>query len=77
MTDVPAALPAVDIGHRSRKVDEILGRAILQGARLPLHEGLALEARCFGEVCATRDMRIGVENFLKNGPKTPAPFGHS
>jgi enoyl-CoA hydratase/3-hydroxyacyl-CoA dehydrogenase len=74
---VPAQLPPVDIGHRSRKVDEILCKAILQGARGTLADGLALEARCFGEVCATRDMRIGVENFLKNGPRAPAPFVHA
>ena len=40
------------------------------------HEGLALEARCFGEVCATQDMRIGVANFLANGPRAKAEFVH-
>ncbi|MBI4880948.1 MAG: 3-hydroxyacyl-CoA dehydrogenase/enoyl-CoA hydratase family protein [Planctomycetes bacterium] len=75
--DVPRALPEVDIQHLSRKVDGILCRAILEGARAKLEEGLALEARCFGEVCATRDMRIGVENFLKNGPKAKAQFVHA
>ena len=34
----------------------------------------ALEARYFGEVCATQDMRIGVSNFMENGPRTPAKF---
>jgi enoyl-CoA hydratase/3-hydroxyacyl-CoA dehydrogenase len=73
---VPSSLPAVDIGHRSRIVDEILCKAILDGARLPLRAGLELEAHCFGEVCATKDMRIGVENFLTHGPRAPAPFVH-
>ncbi len=77
MPEVPPALPALDIQHLSRKVDAILCRAILEGARLSLDRGLALEARCFGEVCATRDMRIGVENFLKNGPKAKAQFVHA
>lgn len=74
---VPAGLPEVDLGHRSRAVDAILCRAILEGCRLPLAQGLALEARLFGEVCATQDMRIGVRNFLEKGPRHPAPFVHA
>jgi enoyl-CoA hydratase/3-hydroxyacyl-CoA dehydrogenase len=73
---VPASLPSVDIGHRSRAVDAILCRAILGGAKLPLPAAIAYEAKCFGEVCATKDMRIGVSNFLEHGPRTPAPFVH-
>lgn len=76
LPNVPAALPAIDLGHLSRKVDEVLCRAILGGARLPLADALAFEAKCFGEVCGTEDMRIGVDNFLKNGPKAKAPFVH-
>ena len=74
---VPAELQAVEIGHRSKVVDAILVRAILQGCRLSLAEGLALEARCFGEVCGTQDMRLGVENFQKNGPRSKAAFIHA
>lgn len=74
---VPSQLPKVDIGHRSRAVDAILCRAILEGCRLELAQGLAFEAKMFGEVCATRDMRIGVTNFIQNGPRTPAPFVHA
>ncbi len=77
LSDVPASLPDVDIGHRSRRVDEILCRTILGGARLALKGGLALEAQAFGEVCETKDMRIGVENFLKNGPRAKAEFVHA
>lgn len=77
MANVPATLPEVDIGHRSRAVDAILCKAILGGAKLPLREAIAFEAKCFGEVCATRDMRIGVESFLKNGPRAPAAFVHA
>lgn len=76
VADVPDSLPAVDIGHRSRKVDEILCKAILGGAKRPLDEALAFEAKCFGEVCGTEDMRIGVKNFLENGPRSKAGFVH-
>ncbi|MEM7166423.1 MAG: 3-hydroxyacyl-CoA dehydrogenase/enoyl-CoA hydratase family protein [Planctomycetota bacterium] len=73
---VPDQLPDADLGHRSRAVDAILCRAILEGCQKPLAEGLAFEAKMFGEVCETKDMRLGVDNFLKNGPRTPAPFTH-
>lgn len=73
---VPSALPDVDLGHRSKAVDAILCRAILEGCQKPLAAGLAFEAKMFGEVCETKDMRLGVDNFLTNGPRTPAPFVH-
>jgi len=76
MADVPDHLPDVEIGHLSTKVDEVLQKAILGAARLPLSEAIPFEAKCFGEVCGTEDMRIGVENFLTNGPKTKAQFVH-
>ena len=76
MKNVPASLPAVEIGHLSRKVDEILQKAILGGAKLPLKDAIPFEAKCFGEVCGTKDMRIGVDNFVKNGPKSKAAFVH-
>jgi enoyl-CoA hydratase/carnithine racemase len=75
--ETPDSLPEVDLGHLSRSVDEILQKAIVEGCRLPLTEGIALEARYFGEVCGTQDMRIGVTNFLENGPRTPARFVHA
>jgi hypothetical protein len=49
-------------------------KAILEGAKLPLAEGLRLEAKCFGEVVALEDMKIGIANFLKNGPRAKASF---
>ena len=76
MPNVPSSLPAVEIGHLSKKVDEIIQKAILQGCKLPLKDGLALEAKCFGEVCGTEDMKIGTQNFMKNGPKVKAVFVH-
>ena len=77
MTDVPATLPEIDLRHLSRAVDNLVVAAILEGARLPLRDGLALEAAKFGEVCALEDMRIGVRNFLENGPRSKAEFVHA
>jgi enoyl-CoA hydratase/3-hydroxyacyl-CoA dehydrogenase len=77
MADVPDSLPEVDIKHRSRAVDAILCKAILEGAKRPLRDGIAFEAECFGEVCGTEDMRIGVDNFLTNGPRAKAEFKHA
>jgi enoyl-CoA hydratase/carnithine racemase/3-hydroxyacyl-CoA dehydrogenase len=76
LPNVPASLPAVEIGHLSKKVDQILQKAILGAAKLPLKDAIPFEAKCFGEVCGTEDMRIGVDNFLKNGPKAKAAFVH-
>jgi enoyl-CoA hydratase/3-hydroxyacyl-CoA dehydrogenase len=73
---VPDKLPDVDIGHLSRKIDEIMQRSILEGARMTLEDGLRHEARMFGECIRTEDMKIGMENFLKNGPKVNAEFKH-
>jgi enoyl-CoA hydratase/3-hydroxyacyl-CoA dehydrogenase len=73
---VPEELPEVDIGPLSRKIDLILKRAILEGAKLGLGEGLKLESKLFGECCQTKDMRIGLENFVKTGLKEPAKFIH-
>jgi enoyl-CoA hydratase/carnithine racemase/3-hydroxyacyl-CoA dehydrogenase len=76
MENGPDSLPADEIGHLSTKVDEILQKAILGAAKLPLAEAIPFEAKCFGEVCGTEDMRIGVDNFMKNGPKSKAEFVH-
>ncbi len=73
---VPTDLPEVDIGHRSKAVDAIMQRAVLEGAALPLPDALRFEARLFGECCGLEDMRIGMANFLENGPRTPAKFVH-
>jgi enoyl-CoA hydratase/3-hydroxyacyl-CoA dehydrogenase len=74
--EAPDKLPDVDIGHLSRAVDALISRAIVEGARLPLRDGLKLEAKLFGEVAKTEDMKIGVKNFLKNGPRAKAEFVH-
>ena len=73
---VPDRLPEVDIGHRSTAVDALLTATVLEGARTDLASGLELEIRRFAEGCALADMRIGIENFIRNGPRAPAPFVH-
>jgi len=73
---IPSTLPDVDIGHLSRKIDSLLQRAILEGAKVTLQKGLKLEAKIFGECLMTKDMRIGMENFIKNGTKVNANFVH-
>ena len=75
--EVPEALPEVELRHLSRAVDAILVRAIREGCGLPLAQGLRREAELFGEVCATKDFRIGVSNFLENGPRAKAAFVHA
>ena len=72
----PAELPAVELGDLSKAVDAHLTRAITEGAKLTLAQGLDLEAREFGACYETRDARIGLDNFVKNGPKQRAAFVH-
>ena len=73
---IPSKLPEVDIGHFSRKIDSILQKAVLEGAKMTLEEGLKFESKVFGECLLTEDMRIGMENFMKNGPRVNASFVH-
>ena len=75
--EIPESLPEVDIGHLSRKIDEILQKVIIEGARMTLEDGLKHEAKTFGECVRTKDMRIGMENFMKYGPKRNAEFAHA
>jgi len=74
---IPSKLPEVDIGYLSKKIDSLLQQAILEGAKMTLEEGSKLEARIFGDCLLTQDRKIGVDNFLKNGPKVNAPFVHA
>lgn len=70
-------LPETDIGGLSRKIDGILQKAILEGAKLPLDKGLDLETSLWADVFRTKDMKIGLENFKKTALKSPAPFVHA
>jgi enoyl-CoA hydratase/carnithine racemase len=66
----------LEIGHLSKKIDSILVRAIYEGSRMNLNDGLDLESRMFGECLLTEDMKIGLDNFRSNGPKAKADFIH-
>ena len=72
----PGDLPDIEIGHRSRAVDALVRRAVLEGAKGDLRDGLEIEIRLFAKGCALEDMRIGIRNFLENGPRAPAAFVH-
>jgi enoyl-CoA hydratase/carnithine racemase len=74
---IPSKLPEVDIGHLSRKIDELLQKAILEGAKMTLEDGLKLEAKIFGECFSTQDRKIGIDNFMKHGAKVNANFVHN
>jgi enoyl-CoA hydratase/carnithine racemase len=54
-----------------------LREAILEGAKMTLEEGLKNEAKVFGKCLRTKDMRIGMETFMKFGPKRNAEFSHA
>ena len=73
---VPDKAPELDIGHLSKKIDEILCNTIIEGCKKPLREGLKLESKAFGECVETEDMHTGMENFLKNGARSKAEFKH-
>lgn len=73
---VPEKIPAVDIGHRSLRIDAILVDAVTRGIALPLDEGLGIEAGAFAEARSTVDADIGIKNFTTNGPRVPAAFIH-
>jgi enoyl-CoA hydratase/3-hydroxyacyl-CoA dehydrogenase len=77
MKGLPAAAPALEIGHLSKKIDQILCDVVIQGCSKPLREGLKLESKAFGACVDTKDMHIGMENFLKNGAKSKATFVHA
>lgn len=74
---IPRVLPEVDLGGLSRRIDEILRRAVLEGSPLPLEQGLARESDAFAEAYATQDCRIGLNTYLRSGFQQAAPFVHA
>ncbi|MBC8323277.1 MAG: 3-hydroxyacyl-CoA dehydrogenase/enoyl-CoA hydratase family protein [Candidatus Marinimicrobia bacterium] len=66
----------IELKHLSKSIDAILTRTIYEGAEMSLEDGLEFEARQFGECMKTDDMKIGLKNFLENGPKVKAEFMH-
>src|SRR5690606_5708371 len=77
LPQVPSALPEVDLGHLSRAVDAVLCRAILEGARMCLEDGLRHEAFLFGECVKLKVMAIGIKTFMEQGPRAKAAFVHA
>lgn len=73
---IPESLPEVALNGLSTKIDAILQKAILDGAKTTLEQGLEIEALAFGECLNTEDMKLGMKNFLENGPKVSAKFLH-
>jgi len=73
---IDGKIPDVELGHLSKTIDSILVKTIYEGASMALEDGLKFEARQFGECMKTQDMKIGLNNFLKNGPKVKAEFVH-
>ena len=71
---MPDELPGVDLNHLSHLVDRILCDAIIRGCRMPLPDGLRYESEAFARCCETRDMSIGIRNFLEHGVRSPAEF---
>ena len=71
---VPDQLPELDLGHLSTRIDQIMQDAILSGAMASLGTGLKMEAVAFGACFETKDARIGLENFIANGPRATAEF---
>jgi enoyl-CoA hydratase/3-hydroxyacyl-CoA dehydrogenase len=74
--ETPDKLPNLELGHLSQAIDRILCRTIIEGCRKPLEEGLHFESEMFGECVKTEDTKIGIQNFLTKGPRSPAPFIH-
>lgn len=70
----PHTPPEVDLGTLSRRIDEILRRCLLRGARMPLDKALALDTEAVAQVFGTRDCRIGLEHYLRTRLKEPARF---
>ncbi|MFH1809612.1 MAG: enoyl-CoA hydratase/isomerase family protein [Pseudomonadota bacterium] len=74
--EVPASLPELNIGYHSRAIDAILVQVMREGWGCTLAQGLQIEARGFGRCIETEDMKIGMKNFIENGPRAQAVFVH-
>ena len=66
----------LDIGWHSKAIDGILLDVLRQGWSQTLAEGLEAEAQGFGRCIETEDVKIGLRNFIENGPRAKAEFVH-
>ncbi len=76
LANPPTSLPPVDIGHHSKAIDALAVKAILEGAKMSLEDGLVLEAKLFGQCWTTEDNKIGLQTFVTKGAKAKAEFVH-
>jgi enoyl-CoA hydratase/carnithine racemase len=76
LSDVPNSVPDIDIGHHSKAIDALAVRAILDGGKLTLDDGLKREAYLFGQCWTTEDNRIGLSTFVEKGARAKAEFVH-
>ncbi|MGE3851862.1 MAG: enoyl-CoA hydratase/isomerase family protein, partial [Planctomycetota bacterium] len=70
----PPGPPDVDLGHLSTVIDGLLVKAVIEGATKPLDEALRVEFDYFAQCFDTADARIGLKNFIENGPAAQATF---
>ncbi|MBI4970972.1 MAG: enoyl-CoA hydratase/isomerase family protein [Candidatus Omnitrophica bacterium] len=56
---------AKKIASKGPKAVSLILDAIRKGIQMPLDQGLAYEAKLFGKVCETRDMREGLMAFIE------------
>ncbi len=76
LSDVPAQLPDIDIGHHSKAIDKLAIQAIMEGGKMTLDDGLKNEARVFGLCWTTEDNKIGLKTFVEKGARAKAEFIH-
>lgn len=65
-----------DIGWHSQAIDKILVEVLQNGWSKDLDQGLEEEALGFGRCIETEDVKIGLNNFIENGPRAKAEFIH-
>ncbi len=56
---------AMRISSRGKVAIQKIIKAVQEGESLPLDQALALEAKLFGEICETADMKEGVTAFIE------------
>ena len=53
------------IASKGAKAVSLILDAVRKGIGMPVNDGLALEAKLFGKICETRDMREGLTAFIE------------
>jgi enoyl-CoA hydratase/3-hydroxyacyl-CoA dehydrogenase len=74
--DAPDSLPDIDIGHHSKVIDDLAVKAVVEGGKMTLEDGLKNEAKRFGQCWNYEDNRIGLQTFVEKGAKAKAEFKH-